>query len=239
MRVFIPENWSNLKNELSKFGRVVEIRKGDGSGECCAVIGKSLKMISGPKNLRDTLEILADLGFDFAALIGFDLEIEGLEKGIGFKIPRVNTVNDILRAPEIESLKSIVLKTKCVDGVEKCGAIGIFIGFVRKDAEGRTVKHLEYEAYEDVLKEKIEEIEKRVKKIPGVVNAKIYHKRGILMPGEDIVYITVMGEHRKDIWDPLMQAVEMMKEELPIWKKEVFEDGEVWVHDVRESRRES
>ncbi len=232
MKVFVPENWDELKEKLSEIGRVVEIRKGDGEEECCALLGKSLRMVAGPKNMRDALETLADLGFDFAAIIGFDLELEGLEKGLGFKIPRVKTVEEVLGAPEIESLKSIVLKTKCVDGVERCGAIGVFIGFVRKQSDGRTVRQLEYEAYDDLLKKKAGEIEERIKKMPGIVNAKVYHKKGILMPGEDIVYITVMGEHRKDIWEPLKQAVEMMKEELPIWKKEVYEDGEVWVHDI-------
>ncbi len=231
MRVFVPENWDELKEELSKFGRVVEVRKGDGEEECCALLGKSLRMVAGPKNMRDALEILADLGFDFAAITGFDLELEGLEKGLGFKIPRVSSVDDALNAPEVESLKSIVVKTKCVDGVEKCGAMGIFVGFVRRESDGKTVKQLEYEAYEEELRRKAKEIEDKIKEMPGIVNAKIYHKTGILMPGEDIVYITVMGEHRKDIWEPLKQAVELMKKELPVWKKEVFEDGEMWVHD--------
>ncbi len=231
MRVFVPENWDELKEELSRIGRVVEVRKGDGEEECCALLGKSLRMVAGPKNMRDALEILADLGFDFAAITGFDLELEGLEKGLGFKIPRVKSVDDVLNAPEVESLKSIVVKTKCVDGVEKCGAIGIFVGFVRKESDGKIVKQLEYEAYEEEMRRKAREIEGRVKEMPGIVNAKIYHKTGILMPGEDIVYITVMGEHRMDIWEPLKQAVEMMKKEIPVWKKEVFEDGEMWVHD--------
>lgn len=231
MRVFVPENWDELKEELSKLGRVVEVRKGDGEEECCALLGKSLRMVAGPKNMRDALEILADLGFDFAAITGFDLELEGLEKGLGFKIPRVRSVDDALNAPEVESLKSIVVKTKCVDGVEKCGAMGIFVGFVRRESDGKTVKQLEYEAYEEELRRKAKEIEDKIKEMPGIVNAKIYHKTGILMPGEDIVYITVMGEHRKDIWEPLKQAVELMKKELPVWKKEVFEDGEMWVHD--------
>ncbi len=231
MRVFVPENWDELKEELSKLGRVVEVRKGDGEEECCALLGKSLRMVAGPKNMRDALEILADLGFDFAAITGFDLELEGLEKGLGFKIPRVRSVDDALNAPEVESLKSIVVKTKCVDGVEKCGAMGVFVGFVRRESDGKTVKQLEYEAYEEELRKKAKEIEEKIKEMPGIVNAKIYHKTGILMPGEDIVYITVMGEHRKDIWEPLKQAVELMKKELPVWKKEVFEDGEMWVHD--------
>ncbi|MBO8180343.1 MAG: molybdenum cofactor biosynthesis protein MoaE [Archaeoglobus sp.] len=189
-------------------------------------------MTAGPKNIRDALETLADLGFEYAAMLGFELELEGLEKGLGFKIPKVKTVEEVEKAPEIESLKSLVIKTKCVEGVERCGAMGIFVGFVRKESEGKTVSRLEYEAYDEMLNEKVREIEERIKQMPGIVNARIYHKRGVLMPGEDIVYITVMGEHRKDIWEPLKEAVELMKKELPIWKKEVYEDGEVWVHDV-------
>ncbi len=231
MKVFVPEHWEELKEKLSEFGRVVEVRKGDGEEECCALLGKSLRMVAGPKNMRDALEILADLGFDFAAITGFEFELEGLEKGLGFKIPKVSEVEEVFQAPEIESLKSIVTKTKCVDGVERCGAIGIFIGFVRGRSDGKVVRQLEYETYEEEMKKKVEEIEKKVKDMPGIVNAKVYHKTGILMPGEDIVYVTVMGEHRKDIWEPLKQAVEMMKKELPVWKKEVLEDGEVWVHD--------
>uniref|UniRef100_A0A7C3R9K0 Molybdenum cofactor biosynthesis protein MoaE n=1 Tax=Archaeoglobus fulgidus TaxID=2234 RepID=A0A7C3R9K0_ARCFL len=189
-------------------------------------------MTSGAKNIRDALETLADMGFDYAAILDFELELEGLEKGLGFRIPKVRSVEEVERAPEIESLKSLVLKTKCVDGVERCGAIGIFVGFVRKESGGKTVSRLEYEAYDEMLNEKVREIEERIKQMPGIVNARIYHRRGILMPGEDIVYVAVMGEHRKDIWEPLKEAVEMMKKELPVWKKEVYEDGEVWVHDA-------
>jgi len=232
MKVFVPENWDELKGRLSEKGRVVEVRKGDGEEECCAFIGKSFRMTSGAKNIRDALETLADMGFDYAAILDFELELEGLEKGLGFRIPKVRSVEEVERAPEIESLKSLVLKTKCVDGVERCGAIGIFVGFVRKESGGKTVSRLEYEAYDEMLNEKVREIEERIKQMPGIVNARIYHRRGILMPGEDIVYVAVMGEHRKDIWEPLKEAVEMMKKELPVWKKEVYEDGEVWVHDA-------
>ncbi len=231
MKVFIPENWEELKEELKGRGEIVEVRKGVEEEECCTIVGRTLKVISPPKNLRETLELLADLNYEYAALIGFDREVEGLEKGLGFRIPRVRSSEDVDKAPEIESLKSLILKTKCVDGVERCGAIGVFVGFVRKISDGREVRQLEYEAMEDEFAKKIAEIENRLKSYPGVVNARIYHKRGILMPGEDIVYVVVMGEHRKDVWKPLEDSMEMIKKELPVWKKEVYEDGEVWVHD--------
>jgi molybdopterin synthase catalytic subunit len=236
MKVFIPENWNELKRELKERGLYVEIRKGETEDECCTVVGKTLKIISAPRNLKEILEFLADLNYDYAALIGFDLEAEGLEKGLGFKIPRVRSVEEVDRAPEIESLKSLILKTKCIGGAERCGAIGIFIGFVRKISDGREVKHLEYEAMDDIFDKKLREIEDRLRKYPGIVNVKIYHRRGMLMPGEDIVYVVVMGEHRRDVWEPLRESMEIIKRELPVWKKEVYIDGEVWVHDKEFSK---
>jgi molybdopterin synthase catalytic subunit len=230
MKIFVPENWEKIKGEFQPH-RVVEVRKGETEDACCAVVGKTLKMNVEPKNLKEVIEALADLGFDFAALIDFDLEIEGLERGFGFKIPKIRSAEEAAKAPEVESLKSLILKTKCAEGVEKCGAIGVFIGFVRHISDGKEVKQLEYEAYEDVFDEKIREIEEKLKGYPGIVNARIYHKRGIMMPGEDIVYVAVMGEHRKDIWGPLKESMELIKRELPVWKKEVFTDGEIWVHD--------
>lgn len=212
--------------EVKKLGKAILVIK-NGNNECCAKLGKSLQITAETKNLKETLECLVDLGFDFAILKGFGIEVEELEKSIGMKIPKATTVEDVLRAPEIESLKSIVEKVK--KDVIDCGAVGIFVGVARGISEGKKVKMLEYEAYKEMLGEKVSEIEEKVKRFPGIRNAKLFHKLGIVMPGEDIVYIAVAGKHRKDIWAPLVLAVELMKTELPIWKKEIFEDGERWV----------
>lgn len=100
---------------------------------------------------------------------------------------------------------------------------------MRKFEGNKTVERLEYEAFNEILPEKISEVENKIKSFPGIANAKLYHKLGKLRPGEDIVYIAVVGEHRRDIWVPLINAVELMKTELPIWKKEIYRDGERWV----------
>ncbi|MET1124492.1 MAG: molybdenum cofactor biosynthesis protein MoaE [Archaeoglobaceae archaeon] len=228
MKVFIPANWESLKGELENFGKVVEVRKGESGEECC-IVGRTVS-ITTDLNLRETLEILCDLGYDFAALRGFDAEVEGIEKGLGFRIPRVSSVEDIFEAPEVESLKSLLRKLKSDRFADECGAIAIFVGFVRRFSDGREVKMMEYEAYEEALKEAKRRIEERIAKQHGV-KVKLYHKRGVLVPGEDIVYVAVMGRHRRDVWEPLVEAVEAMKRELPIWKKEVFDGEAVWVHD--------
>ncbi|MCC6027484.1 MAG: molybdenum cofactor biosynthesis protein MoaE [Archaeoglobus sp.] len=213
--------------EAKRVGKAVLVTKNGKGGECCAKVGEFLTITTEARNLRETIECLADLGFEFAILKGFDIEIEGLEKGLGFKIPRAEKLEDLLKSPEIETVKSILENIK--RGIKDCGAVGIFVGVVREISEGKKVEFLEYEAYTEILSEKIKEIEGKVSEFPGVRRAKIYHKLGRIMPGEDIVYIAVIGEHRRDIWAPLILAVELMKKELPIWKKEKLVDGERWV----------
>jgi molybdopterin synthase catalytic subunit len=144
-------------------------------------------------------------------------------------VPVVSTIKDVMQAENYETLKSMIEKVKAVG--QMCGALGIFVGFVRKISDGKEVLRLEYEKYEEVYTNKLKEIEERLKKYPGIVDVKIYHKTGLLTPGEDIVYVVIMGKHRKDVWRPLEESMEIIKKELPIWKKEVFVDGEIWAHD--------
>ncbi|MDK2876644.1 MAG: molybdopterin synthase catalytic subunit [Archaeoglobaceae archaeon] len=208
--------------ELKKLGRVVFIRK---STELIAE-SDDLRLSAKPELFERVLECLADLGYEFAVLDAKD-EIMKIEEKLGYEIPTFDRTNALNSAPELETLKTVAEKAK--KNAEKCGAIGIFVGFVRKVEGDKTVERLEYEAFKELLPEKLAEVESKVKGFPGVANAKLYHKLGKLKPGEDIVYIAVVGEHRKDIWEPLMNAVELMKTELPIWKKEVYRDGERWV----------
>ncbi len=154
----------------------------------------------------DVLEILADLGYECAVM-------EGMEG-------------------EVETVKSIVKSLKDMEDSKLCGAIAVFIGFVREFSRGKRVVRLEYERYDEMYGEKVRELEERLKG-DGVYGVKIYHKVGSLAPGEDIVYVAVMGRDRRSVFKALMECVEAVKRELPIWKKEVYEDGEVWVHDLQ------
>lgn len=165
------------------------------------------EMILSIRKDFDVFEILADLGFD-------------------------SVVYDKVEHPEeIETLKSLIKKIKSAKGVERCGAIAIFIGFVRRISDGKEVVRLEYERFDELYWQKLREIEERIKEKKGVVDVRIYHKIGSLKPGEDILYVVVMGESRKDVFKPLEDCIEMIKRELPIWKKEVYEYGAIWVHD--------
>jgi molybdopterin synthase catalytic subunit len=219
MKVFVLRD-DRLKEELSRIGKVITVKKGNVAEDGVIFSGKKVA-ISAEMSFKDALEILADLGYDFVALEGFDDE----------DLPVVSSVEDVLSLPDFETLKSLIIKVKSLEDSVRCGAIGIFIGFVRKISGKKEVLKLEYEKYDDLFEKKLKEIEERLKDYPGVVDVRIYHKIGSLHPGEDIIYVVVMGEHRKDIWRPLEEGMELVKEELPVWKKEVYIDGEVWVHD--------
>ncbi|WP_456478402.1 molybdenum cofactor biosynthesis protein MoaE [Geoglobus ahangari] len=217
-----------IKEELDRRGRAIVVEKGKG-GEEGVVFGESSVSFSvSPMNLRDVLEVLADLGYDYALLSGFMREEVS---NLGIFIPEIESAEEAEKAEDCETLKSILRKLKESTGSEFCGAMGVFIGFVRKISEGKEVVRLEYEKYEDIFDRVRKEIEEEIMRYEGVRGVRIYHRVGTLMPGEDIVYVVVMAEHRKHLWEPLHRAVELFKARLPVWKKEVYVDGEVWAHD--------
>jgi molybdopterin synthase catalytic subunit len=208
--------------EIKKYGRPVFVRKSDH----LFVESDDLRLNCKSEFFEKILESLADLGYEFAIIDAME-EIAKIEEKLGCRIPTFDGPSTLNSAPELETLRTVVEKAK--NGADTCGAAGVFVGFVRGLENDRVVEKLEYEAFKEILPQKIAEIEGKVKRFPGIFNAKLYHRLGKLKPGEDIVYIAVVGEHRKDIWIPLMNAVELMKTELPIWKKEIYKNGERWV----------
>ncbi len=224
----IGENAERILNDLRKRGSAILIEKG-GNGEEKLYFGEDcLRFGLKPKNLREVLELLADLGYDYALLKGFNAEEVS---NLGIRIPEIKDANEAEKAEDCESLKSLIRKLKENEGSEFCGAIGVFIGFVRKIQDGKEVVRLEYEKFDDIYDRIREEIESEVERMEGVRGVRIYHKAGTVVPREDIVYVLVMTEHREHLWNALQKAVELFKSKLPVWKKEIYSDGEVWAHD--------
>ncbi len=225
MRVFIPKNWEHLRSELSEYGSIVEIRR-YGEEIVCNSLQKDFKLVTSIE-LKRVVEMISHV-FDFAAFLDFNPEY--LRDVFGFEIPEVKDLDEVLKAPKYKSVLSILKDVKDAK-IDECGAIGIFVGFVKGISNGKRVKWLEYEVYEEVFYEKLRELEERLKSYENIENAKVYHRVGRVMPKEDIVYIAVVGKSRKDIWKPLIDGIELVKSILPIWKKEVYFNGEIWVHD--------
>ena len=110
------------------------------------------------------------------------------------------------------------------------GAIGLFSGVVRNNTGGRQTKYLEYEAYTPMAEAKMREIATMLRsRWPGLRRIAIVHRIGRLEIGESSVMIAVSSPHRREAFEACHLAIDTLKETVPVWKKEYFEDGEVWV----------
>jgi MoaE-MoaD fusion protein len=115
-------------------------------------------------------------------------------------------------------------------GNPAAGGIVIFSGVVRNEKDGRPVKYLEYEAHAPMAEAKMREIGAEVRRRwPSVKAVAILHRVGRLEIGESSVLIAVSAAHRLAAFEACHYAIDTLKQTVPVWKKEHFEDGEVWV----------
>jgi len=112
---------------------------------------------------------------------------------------------------------------------ERAGAIATFVGTTRVESRGRTVEHLEYEAYEGMAEQVMAEIAGRLKAQYDVCDIAIHHRTGRVDIGEPSVVIAVSAPHRQDALAACRDAIDTLKEQVPLWKKEVYEGGEQWI----------
>lgn len=109
------------------------------------------------------------------------------------------------------------------------GAITTFIGTVREWTKGRRTLYLEYQAYESMAVRMLRQIGDDIKKRWPGTGAAITHRVGRLDIGEAAVVIAVSSPHRKAAYEANTFAIERIKESVPIWKKEHWDDGETWI----------
>ena len=109
------------------------------------------------------------------------------------------------------------------------GAIDVFVGTVRNQTQQKRVVRLEYEAYEPMALKKIQELVDEVRRRWPVERVAVVHRVGVLDIGEAAVVIAVSTPHRAEAFEACRWLIDTLKEVVPIWKKEIFEDGEVWV----------
>jgi molybdopterin synthase catalytic subunit len=111
-----------------------------------------------------------------------------------------------------------------------CGAISTFVGTTRVDESGgASVEYLEYEAYRPMADRKLGEIGAEIEKRWDVGEVSIVHRIGKVDPGEASVAIVVAAPRRGPAFEASKYAIERIKEIVPIWKREVWSDGYVWV----------
>lgn len=194
--------------------------------------------------LADALNELADAGMDFGVVEGFkestlpkivlgDIKAKNIVgRWESAEHADINEIIDIvLKLPEYHTLKSLIKKVRSHPEIDKAGAIGSFTGIVRGVTANLQTQFLEFEEYSELAKQKMEEICSELKEKEGIVEVVMHHRTGILYKGEDIVYVVVAASHRKQLFPVLMEAIERLKREVPIWKKEHTLEGEWWVHE--------
>jgi molybdopterin synthase catalytic subunit len=112
---------------------------------------------------------------------------------------------------------------------ERAGAIATFIGTTRVHSRGRIVLHLDYEAYAGMAEAVMAEIAAALKARYQLCEVAISHRVGRVGIGEPSVVIAVSAPHREAALAACKDAIDTLKETVPLWKKEVYDDGEEWI----------
>ncbi|NNE30627.1 MAG: molybdenum cofactor biosynthesis protein MoaE [Saprospiraceae bacterium] len=124
------------------------------------------------------------------------------------------------------------IDTKAVEAFvqdDTCGGIVSFVGTVRNQTQKKRVVHLEFESYDAMALKEMRKIAQTILDRWPAKKVSFHHRKGRLMIGEVAVAISVSCPHRAQAFEACEYAIDTLKETVPIWKKEVFEDGEVWV----------
>ncbi len=109
------------------------------------------------------------------------------------------------------------------------GAVVTFLGTTRDNFEGKAVLTLEYEAFDEMALKKLEEVRQELMAEFGLEQVAISHRIGTVGIGEISLVVAIGSPHRKDAFHACHKAVDRIKEVVPIWKKEIYQDGSRWV----------
>lgn len=147
------------------------------------------------------------------------------------------TINAGVHEKGTFSIQNVLDNARKSEKFDKTGAIAVFIGVARGETlEGEKVEKLTLQAYEEKANEVLTKISSELSKKPGIVDVQVHHLLGEFNVGEDLVYVSVSGSHRNEVFSVLREAVERYKSEVPIFKKEKVitakgETAEYWVSE--------
>jgi len=123
-------------------------------------------------------------------------------------------------------------------GSDRDGAVALFLGTVRDHNRGRRVLHLEYEAYSTMAESEMKKLACDAERRFDVSAVAIVHRTGRLEIGEVSVAAAVAAPHRAAAFDACRFVIDELKRTVPIWKREAFAGGEVWIEGTGETRIE-
>jgi molybdopterin synthase catalytic subunit len=196
-------------------------------------------------SLRAALERLAP-DHDYAAVLGStDLEVPRIVVGgpnvddaaihadAAASLDVEAAVAAIEAAEPFETLASLVAAVKRSASADRAGAIATFTGRVReKDApDDERTRYLEFEKYAGVADRTMRSIETTLEDREGVFDVRLHHRTGRVDAGEDIVFVVVLAGHRREAFRTVEDGIDRLKDEVPLFKKEVTGAETFWVHD--------
>ena len=235
-----------LAERLADRGRVGVVRPGetDAPDWTAYVVGDGWTGVGGDRSLDDVLDELAR-DHDYALLAGFpDARVPQIavgDAGVEGPVLRVEPDDpDIAAAVEtaegvepFETLSSLVADLKRSPDAAYAGAIATFTGRVRElDGEDdERTESLTFEKYDGVADTRMTTIREELEARDGVLAVRLHHRVGLVEAGEDIVFVVVLAGHRREAFRTVEDGIDRLKDEVPLFKKEVTVEDEFWVHD--------
>jgi molybdopterin synthase catalytic subunit len=134
-------------------------------------------------------------------------------------------------AIEVRISKEKIDVSKAIESVMMpgCGGIASFIGTIRDSFEGKDVKRVNVEAYDEMALADLRRIATELSSEKGIGGITIVHRTGSLEVGEVVVAVAVSAPHRKEAFDVCQSIIDRLKQTTPIWKQEFFDEGSRWI----------
>ncbi|MEI8104226.1 MAG: molybdenum cofactor biosynthesis protein MoaE [Actinomycetes bacterium] len=187
-----------------------------------------------------TKEIEADTVADVWDTLGLGNEPDGLLYAVNREYSPKGTVladGDVVALIPPVSGGAFILTEEPVSldkvvqevATDEAGAVATFSGNARRHSRGRVVSYLDYEGYEGMAEEMMEKLADDLKERYDIHGVAIHHRVGRVQLGEPSVVIAVSASHRKDALAACKDAIDILKIDVPLWKKEVYEGGEEWI----------
>ncbi|MFC6719399.1 molybdopterin synthase [Natrialbaceae archaeon GCM10025810] len=142
-------------------------------------------------------------------------------------------VADMHASEPHETLESFVDRVKRSPKADLAGAIATFTGRVRAkdDPDDERTEFLEFEKYEGVAERRMAALREELEARDGVLEVELFHRTGVVESGEDIVFVVVLAGHREEAFRTVEDGINRLKDEVPLFKKEVTVEDEFWVHE--------
>ena len=233
--------------DIDTEGKDTTRHRGAGAGETVALTDDGEWFATGDsRTLTETLDSLAP-EYDYAFVEGYSDSslpkvVLGDREGADPVLARFDSgetadLDEILDALDERdayvTLSTLVESVKRAPKEDRAGAIATFTGRVRakESADDRPTEHLEFERYDGVAQERMATLREELEARDGVHAVRLHHKTGVVTAGEDIVFVVVLAGHRGEAFSAVQDGINRLKEEVPLFKKEVTVDDEFWAHE--------